>query len=172
MDNMDIKWKEVNYWEYKFVSTIVWPINIFMAILLTTVFFGILLDTVILLYTGFMMALISFIALLVGGIYQSKLAPKRAGYSHSAFHVEYGNNKKIIPFKEIEEIYSYQHKGGGVVIQKTEDRPIYYGPGLGGAFGKSVLNTYIKWLGKNENKKANIREKKVLFYKLYEVKID
>lgn len=172
MTNPDIKWKEVNYWEHQFVSTIAWPINVFMAILLTTVFFGVLLDTVILLYTGFIMALISFIALLAGGIYRSKLAPQRAGYSPSEFHVEYRNNKKIIPFNEIEEIYSYHHVGGGLVIQKSEDRPVYYGPGLGGGYGKSVLTTYIQWLEKNENKKAKIREKKVLFYKLYEVVIE
>ncbi|MFW5945321.1 MAG: hypothetical protein ACOCTN_00405, partial [Candidatus Natronoplasma sp.] len=61
-----------------------------------------------------------------------------------------------LTFKDITKIVSYSCKDSGILIDTVEENERSLGPGLGGDFGKSLLDAYAQWINENTEKKASV----------------
>lgn len=105
--------------------------------------------------SGFL-GVISWVAPLV---YASKKSPTKVGYDgENIFYVERKGRTKSIPFNEVEKITSSFDETGYVEIWRSDGTETVLAPGVGGTFGRLLLEKYCEWARWSTGKHARILE--------------
>lgn len=168
MEEDNKNWRKIDYWGSSIDCMLVLvatPIEIAAAVGLVL---GVLYQSWFLFAVPIALGVIFSIAFLLVEIIGYRMAPKRVCFNSTAIFVEYKKGKEIIPYEDIESIRSTVSERYGISVKKTGSDFIYLGPGLGGRYGLSLLNEYIKWVEANRGRKMLITEKKVFFTRWFE----
>ncbi|MGM0405145.1 MAG: hypothetical protein ACQEQM_03280 [Thermoplasmatota archaeon] len=158
MDDEKIRWKETRY---KSIIKKYMILFSCMAILVFTIFI-IILDIIseppIQLFV--IIGIILTIILTMVPLFSLKTAKKRVGYdSRNVYYIDRDGRKEKLRFSDIKDISVPSQEDSAVIVKtkkEGDDGKVILGPGTGGRYGRSLIESYKRWIDENTDKKVSV----------------
>jgi len=157
MNGEKIRWEKPFSQSYQMKRTSLIMIIVFLSITAAGMIFFVLIAEIIIIY-GFLITGL-FLSLFIGAIdYDSPSKfPKKIGYnSEKVYYIDSEDDLEKIHFDDIYRMTASHNLKGQIIIILKNGRVIASGPGMGGKFGRSMLEEFARWTTKNTDKHAEV----------------
>ncbi|MFO7791710.1 MAG: hypothetical protein R6W73_01845 [Candidatus Saliniplasma sp.] len=158
MDDEKIRWKETRY------KSIIRKYMILLPSIIITIFtIFVIIGKIIFeppIQLTVIVGIFFTIIVAISPLFSLKTAKKRIGYdSRNVYYIDRDGSKEKLRFSDIGDISVPSQEDSAVIVKtkkEGDDGKVILGPVTGGKYGRSLIESYKRWIEENTEKKVSV----------------
>jgi len=145
----ELTWMKIAFWKHE-LRPISISISIATIILILAIALSLNFQSFLAILIGLIFFSLITLPIIALEIHKKRSAPGKIGYGKNRISYEIHGTINEIDFSDISRIEYSQYRGAYLCIIIQNGVKIFLGPGCGGDFAHSIIDSYMKWAENNK----------------------